>query len=114
LLRVIFSGLTVFSNRVTIKNSEVVIIVEGHADFDQKGEDLVCAAVSVLSQTMILSLEKLTDVKQEVTKDNGFLKTEFKNQPNQQKELEIIISNFYIGLLEIKKEYLPKMALVFV
>ena len=36
------------------------ITVDGHANYEEPGKDIICAAVSVLAQNLIRSLESLT------------------------------------------------------
>jgi len=47
--------------------------VEGHAGFAAYGEDIVCAAVSILAQTAVMGLEHFLDPKPEVKVEKGFL-----------------------------------------
>ncbi len=86
----------------------VQIIVKGHAEFAEKGRDIVCSAVSALIQTLVLSIGRLTPYKQTVVNEKGFLKTEF--IPDQQsnddkKALIILLDSFLIGIFEIEKLY---------
>ncbi len=43
--------------------------ISGHAGFAERGEDIVCAAVSALSQAAILGLEEVLDLVPEVELD---------------------------------------------
>lgn len=45
---------------IVINRTETEITIKGHAKFAPHGEDIVCAAVSVLVQTFIASIEELT------------------------------------------------------
>ena len=46
---------------VTIEQRYNGLTIDGHANFAEQGKDIVCAAVSVLAQTLIASIEELTD-----------------------------------------------------
>lgn len=56
--------------KVTIyKNSEGYISrfrVEGHSGYDTKGKDIVCAAVSVLAQTVLIALVEVLNINEEL------------------------------------------------
>ena len=55
--------------KVTINDSDLSIRAEGHAGYDKKGKDIVCAAVSILFYAYAAELLK-TGVKTEI-KDEG-------------------------------------------
>lgn len=50
------------------------IEVSGHAGYDVPGKDIVCAAVSVLTETLIASVLTLSDNEIQVQKDEGYTK----------------------------------------
>ena len=43
---------------VTFKPNEMKLTVGGHAEYDEKGKDIICAAVSILFYTLSDSLKK--------------------------------------------------------
>ena len=45
---------------IVVKINEERITITGHAQYAEEGKDIVCAAVSVLAQTLIRSIEWLT------------------------------------------------------
>lgn len=45
--------------QVRFSQEPLSLAVEGHAGFALKGQDIVCAAVSVLVETLALNLERL-------------------------------------------------------
>lgn len=47
--------------------------VSGHAGFGYKGRDVVCAAVSALTQAAVLGLEEVVGLKPEVYIKRGYL-----------------------------------------
>lgn len=85
----------------------VTVHVSGHAGSDVKGKDVVCAAVSALSQTLILSINRLLKVEQSVKIENGLLTSTV--QPvadtGEENKLKLLIESFLIGILEIQREY---------
>lgn len=43
---------------IRITRTECSITIEGHAGYEEKGKDIVCAAVSTLIQTMVATIEQ--------------------------------------------------------
>lgn len=88
--------------------SPVSIVVEGHSLTGKKGEDIICSAVSALSQTAVLSLAKLAGTDQDLIIRDGYLKSEFKTEILDgiyRERVEVILGMLCIGLLEIIKSY---------
>lgn len=83
--------------------------MDGHAYFDELGSDIVCAAVSILSQTCVNALYEL--LKLEVTlyedEEEGYLKAELpENLSHVQKEhVDLLIGQMKIGLVGIANMY---------
>jgi uncharacterized protein len=80
---------------------------EGHADYDEQGQDIVCAAVSVTAYTAIGALEDLADIKNCHTVEEGFV---FCSIPvdisEKQKQIAgIILETTVIGFKQIELEY---------
>ena len=46
---------------IEVSRSKESIRICGHAGYAEHGKDIVCAAVTALSQTLIMSVEELTD-----------------------------------------------------
>ncbi len=87
---------------------KISIAVEGHSLFDKKGKDIVCAAISVLSQTMILTISGILHITQNYIIREGYLKTEIDiSDLNRERKnnLKIILDFFCIGIFEIAKNY---------
>ncbi|NLV66677.1 MAG: ribosomal-processing cysteine protease Prp [Spirochaetes bacterium] len=87
--------------------SPVKIIISGHSGNDSRGRDIVCAAVSALSQTLVLSINRLVKVEQSVKVQDGILSSTLQPAPEQAEEnkLKLLIESFLIGILEIQREY---------
>lgn len=47
--------------------------ISGHAEAAEHGQDIVCAAVSVLSQTIVLGLHEVAGIEVPYKINNGFL-----------------------------------------
>ena len=76
--------------------------VEGHALFDQKGKDIVCAAVSILTINTVNALETFTDAVFSLKTDDG-ISLRFQSEPDEKAKL--LIDTYLLGLEGIEKEY---------
>ncbi|PKM87952.1 MAG: ribosomal-processing cysteine protease Prp [Firmicutes bacterium HGW-Firmicutes-12] len=83
-------------------------VVEGHAEMGEPGYDLVCAAVSVLTQTALLGLDTyLTNKPKWRIDDHGYLECWLPNNlsNDERRAAEIVIHTMELGLNSIEKEY---------
>ena len=53
-------------------------VSKGHAGYAEEGQDIVCAAVSVLVINTVNSLETFTDDQFEVQEDDGYVSFHFR------------------------------------
>ncbi len=75
----------------------------GHAEYNEEGSDIVCAAVSALTQTALLGLLQYagpSDVQYTVQK--GQLAVQLKRSCQ---EADIILNTMVLGLEEIARQY---------
>ncbi|RXV59935.1 MULTISPECIES: ribosomal-processing cysteine protease Prp [unclassified Fusibacter] len=83
--------------------------LDGHAYFDELGYDIVCAAVSILSQTCVNALYELAGVEVVLYEDEeeGFLKCELPTDLSleQLKQTDLLIGQMKIGLSGIADMY---------
>ncbi|MCX7820338.1 MAG: ribosomal-processing cysteine protease Prp [Brevinematales bacterium] len=90
---------------ISIKISiEKVLTLEasGHALFDKKGKDIVCAAVSTLLQSWLIGLEELCKVRLNTKKENGFLSVRV-DEINENTFL--LTQNLVLSLKILEKQY---------
>lgn len=78
------------------------ITVTGHAGYAQPGYDIVCAAVSILTQNLIKSIEDLTDEKIEYSISPGKADIKYGNLSEKSRTL---VDSFFIGICTIAGEY---------
>ena len=84
--------------------------VRGHAGFAPEGSDIVCAAVSVLTQTALRSLDKLLQIKPvDLILLEGKLECRF--QPAPGREGQLILEAMVVGLTETAINYRKYLAL---
>ncbi len=93
---------------VTIFTKNNLIVgaqVEGHAEYDRKGKDIVCSAVSMLYINLVNSLENFTHDDKEI---NGSRKINFenvilKNMPSD--EALLLFRSFHLGVTTVEQKY---------
>ncbi len=78
------------------------ITIKGHAHYAEPGKDIVCAAVSVLVQTLIQSVEELTADKIEYSMSPGTVDIKFWCLSDQSK---VLIDAFFIGVKGVAISY---------
>ncbi len=78
--------------------------IKGHAGYADKGQDIVCAAVSTLAITTCNAVETFTDLEFEGSMDpNGSIDFKFSSDTDEKGQL--LLSTLALGLSEISKEY---------
>lgn len=90
--------------KVFKKKDSVGFNINGHADYAEHGEDIVCAAVSVLSYTIYrslivnLSLEKKMNAKQ----NDGFMSVVVSIRNEQ---IDLLFDTFIEGMRSLEEGY---------
>ena len=90
---------------VTAKRKQGVLcgfVVKGHAGFDVSGQDIICAAVSVLTINCSNSIEKFCLDEFTTRSDEGFLEFEITTQVTE--EAQLLLSSLFLGLQGIEKD----------
>ena len=85
---------------VTVTPHEIVI--DGHANYGPEGQDIVCAAISTLSQALIRSIEDLTDDIIEYDIRPGRVDIKMKDLSDQGR---LLIDSFFIGICQVATAY---------
>ena len=77
----------------------------GHAGYADYGQDIVCAAVSVLVVNTINSIEEFTDdaIACEVKEENGDVRFEFTGDISSVSKL--LVESMLLGLRGVEQEY---------
>lgn len=78
------------------------IEVRGHANYGKHGEDIVCSAVSALVQTLIASVEELTEDRIEKDMQPGKVDIKFWCLSDQSK---VLIDAFFLGVKGVASSY---------
>lgn len=87
---------------ITITHLPDRIIIEGHANYAQHGQDIVCSAVSTLAQTLAESVQKLTNDEFTAEIEPGKMIMGFRCLSEQTK---LLIDAFFVGIKMIADTY---------
>lgn len=87
---------------IVVNVSTTGITVDGHAGYAEIGKDIICAAVSVLAQGLVHSLEALTDDKISYHISNGHIDINYKNLSDKGC---ILVDSFFIAVSDIQNAY---------
>lgn len=87
---------------IKVKITQGQINVLGHAGYAAPGFDIVCAAVSTLTQNLIKSIEALTRDPIEYAIESGKIILKYENVSERTKTL---IDSFFIGICSLIEEY---------
>lgn len=85
---------------VSVRNDSISI--SGHAGYAENGKDIVCAGVTALTQTLIKSIEDLTNDKIKYEISPGRADIKWRNLSDRSKNL---VDSFFIGINMIADEY---------
>ena len=77
--------------------------IEGHAGYGKEGEDIVCAAVSVLSLNTLNSIEAFTEDSFSGEQKDGYLSCSFP-EPLSEKAV-LLVDSMVLGLTDIERSY---------
>lgn len=78
------------------------IQISGHANYAEEGKDIVCAGVTALTQTLVKSIEDLTEDKIEYDISPGRADIKYRNLSGKAKTL---VDSFFIGIFMIANEF---------
>lgn len=87
---------------IKINISKDKIIIKGHAEYDEKGKDIVCAAVSTIVTTSVNAILRFDKEAITYLDNDGYLEI---NILKHSKEVDILISNMLDLLEELENDY---------
>lgn len=85
------------------------INVQGHAGYAPPGQDIVCAAISTLTQVFVASMEQLTtdNIKAVIEPGNAVIE-----HGNLTDEGKLLLDSFFVGIRMIAENYPEYVQLV--
>ncbi|AOY76863.1 ribosomal-processing cysteine protease Prp [Clostridium formicaceticum] len=90
------------------ENNEIIsFTTSGHAYADEPGRDIVCAAVSTLTQTMLLGVYEVLKVKLPYKMKHGYLTCNIPEDISVEKrqQINILFETMVVGLKNIQENY---------
>lgn len=87
---------------IVINRGEAGISIRGHANYAERGKDIVCAGISVLVQNLIQSIEELTADKIQYSMQPGTVDIKFRHLSEQ---AQLLVNAFFVGVEMIASEY---------
>ncbi len=91
---------------ITITHTPGEIIISGHAYYAKPGNDIVCAAVSVLVQNLICSTYKLAGYEMKVAEKDGYISSiKYRDIRNMTEVERTLLNSFFIGVEMIAESY---------
>jgi uncharacterized protein YsxB (DUF464 family) len=81
--------------------------VSGHSDYRPRGSDIVCSAISALSQTAILALDQVAGVSPEWTRQDGLLTCRLPAKLGSQRMevCQMVLGTIITGIDSIAREF---------
>jgi uncharacterized protein YsxB (DUF464 family) len=85
----------------------IAMEVKGHAGYADHGQDIVCAAVSVLTINTVNSISHLLGVELQPESDAGILKCQFPVQADMaiHEKMQMLLQSMLLGLQAIEDNY---------
>ena len=89
------------------KNEIVKFSLEGHAGFAKSGNDIVCAAVSAITNMIIIGFEKLSIIPRFEKDDDGYLSFELPDNLSEEQNIKVqyLLSCMTEEFMDIQKNY---------
>ena len=86
------------------RNSEYkAVISEGHAEYAEAGEDIVCSAISILLINTANAIEQFTDSFLGADSDDGVFSLVLTDHPDE--KAKVLMDTLVLGLKSIEEEY---------
>lgn len=87
---------------IFISRTETGISIRGHANYAERGKDIVCAGISTLVQSLIQSIEELTTDTIQYSMQPGTVDIKHGNLSEQ---AQLLMDSFFVGVNLIADEY---------
>jgi uncharacterized protein len=81
------------------------VFARGHADFDEKGQDVVCAAVSAILQSLRLGLETYADIAIDAFQEPGEFSVRWPEAARDDPALRAIVTTAELSVERIAQQY---------
>lgn len=89
---------------IVITRKKDSINIQGHAGYAERGKDIVCAGVSTLAQTLVQSLDILTDDEIEFYIDEQSATIDIKFWTLSERA-QVLVESFFIGVKGVQAAF---------
>lgn len=90
-------------------NSIVKVVCDGHTNYGEVGEDIVCAALSSIVQTAVLGLFRIAGVNLKMQRDEkkGYLMFEIPNDITESMKIkaDVITNTMLLGIMDLNEGF---------
>jgi len=84
----------------------VSVNIKGHAELVDEGYDMVCSAISAISQTILIGVLEVLQLKATYSLDDGFLNFSIEKLPDEDiKKCGVLMETMLLGLKSIEIGY---------
>ncbi|MEJ5363066.1 MAG: ribosomal-processing cysteine protease Prp [Spirochaetota bacterium] len=107
MINITLQGIDVKNNQLSLSGYVFSVSISGHSGQASKGNDIVCAGVSALSQSVALALEYY-EIAHSINQQEGLLEFSVNlDSLTDDKKIrcESLASVFILGINEIRKQY---------
>lgn len=87
---------------IEIRHDGGKVTVKGHANYAEPGQDIVCAAISTLSQVFVASVEDLTAAQIKTAQTGGYMEIVIEESTER---AQVLLDSFLLGCRMIADEY---------
>lgn len=87
---------------IVVEADNYGITVDGHAGYAESGKDIVCAAVSAITQTLVVSLDNFTSDRITHVEYDGHIRIDYKDLSERGK---LLVDSFFIGICGVANAY---------
>lgn len=87
---------------IEIRHDGGKVTVKGHANYAEPGQDIVCAAISTLTQVFMASVEELTAAKIKTAQTGGYMEIVIEESTER---AQVLLDSFLLGCRMIADEY---------
>lgn len=96
--------------KVTRHNNNIVkVVCDGHTDYGEEGEDIVCAALSSVVQTAVLGLMSVAAINVDLKRDDklGFLEFSISKDldDTDRNNANMILETMYAGIADLHEGF---------
>lgn len=87
---------------IVISMTDNIVKIRGHAGYAPRGQDIVCAGVTAITQTLVESIESLTGNEIKYDMSPGRVDIEIKD-PDE--DAQLLMDSFFVGAEVIADEF---------